>query len=130
MDTVAPAAVVLDLPFSGRWLARNSPATRIPSHGSHLFGTTYAIDLVGVDDHGRSAPRGWRAWLATEAPERFAGYGRPVLAPVDGRVVSVVTDAQDHVARRSPASQVGYALGQRGRVAQGPAAITEQIEMK
>ena len=26
-------------------------------HGTHLFGSTYAIAFVGVDEHGRSAPR-------------------------------------------------------------------------
>lgn len=74
--------VVLDLPFRGRWRARNSPARRVPSHGSHLFGTTYAIDFVAVDATGRSEPRNWRSALWREDPRGFVGFGAPVLAPV------------------------------------------------
>lgn len=29
--------VLLDLPSQGRWLARNGPARRVPSHETHLF---------------------------------------------------------------------------------------------
>jgi hypothetical protein len=64
--------VVLSLPFTGLWLARNSPARRVPSHGSDLFGESYAIDFVRVDERGRSAAhRDWRTYLASEPPERF-----------------------------------------------------------
>ena len=44
----------LDLayPFEGRRLTRNSPADRVPSHGTSLFGTTWAIDFVPVDGRG------------------------------------------------------------------------------
>ena len=28
--------VLLDLPFTGLWLTRNSPAARVPSHGTDL----------------------------------------------------------------------------------------------
>jgi hypothetical protein len=33
-------------PVRGRWQAVNSPADRVPSHGVHAYGQTYAIDLV------------------------------------------------------------------------------------
>ncbi len=56
MAEVAP--LLLAFPFRGRWMAQNSPADRVPSHGTHLFGTTYAIDFVAVDERGRTAPRG------------------------------------------------------------------------
>lgn len=110
--------VVLDLPFRGRWQARNSPARRVPSHGSHLFGTTYAIDFVAVDATGRSAPRNWRSALWREDPRGFAGFGAPVLAPVGGRVVAVHDGEDDHVARRSQLTLVGYLLtqGRRARL--------------
>ena len=57
MDATRQGPVMLDLPFRGRWMARNSPAKRVPSHGTHLLGTTYAIDFIAVDERGRSAPR-------------------------------------------------------------------------
>src|SRR5690606_23743425 len=88
--------LVLDYPFTGRWLTRNSPARRVPSHGTHLMGTTYAIDFIPVDDHGRSAPWSWRAAVATEPPEAFVGFGRPVLAPCAGRVVVAHDGEPDH----------------------------------
>lgn len=117
------SAVVLDLPFHGRWLARNSPARRVPSHGTHLFGVTYAIDFVAVDERGRSAPHTWRTWVATEPPEAFLGFGAPILAPAGGTVVLAHDGEPDHVARRSQLTLIPYALGQARRVREGLAAI-------
>ncbi len=114
------APVVLDLPFRGSWLARNSPARRVPSHGTHLFGTTYAIDFVAVDGRGLPAPRTWRTALSVETPELFHGFDQPVLAPAAGRVVIAHDGEVDHVARRSQLALVAYAVGQRGRVRGGP----------
>ena len=116
-------AVVLDLPFRGRWFARNSPARRVPSHGTHLFGVTYAIDFVAVDGSGLPAPRTWRTLFATERPEAFQGFGRPVLAPVAGEVVAVHDGEPDHAARRSQLALVPYAAGQAQRVRRGIAAV-------
>ena len=115
--------VLLDFPFTGRWTVQNSPANRVPSHGTHLLGTTYAIDFVAVDGRGRSAPPSWRAVLGTEAPEGFTGFGVPVLAPVAGTVAAVHDGERDHETRRSPLALAGYALTQRERVRRGPAGI-------
>ena len=115
--------VLLDFPFTGRWTVQNSPANRVPSHGTHLLGTTYAIDFVAVDAHGRSAPPSFRAVFGTEAPEAFTGFGVPVLAPAAGTVAAVHDGEPDHKARRSPFALAGYALTQRQRVRQGPAGI-------
>lgn len=119
--TAAP--VVLDLPFRGRWLARNSPARRVPSHGTHLFGTTYAIDFLAVDERGRSARITWRTAVATEAPERFVGFGADILAPAAGHVVTALDVVADHAARRSPLTLLPYALGQAGRARAGGTAL-------
>ncbi|GAA1862162.1 M23 family metallopeptidase [Asanoa iriomotensis] len=114
--------VVLELPFQGTWQVRNSPARRVPSHGTHLFATTYAMDFVEVRDGRTSATRDWRTMLATEPVERFYAFGAPILAPAAGRVVSVHDGEPDLVARRSPAAQVPYALTQASRArAGGPA---------
>lgn len=115
--------VLLDYPFVGRWMARNSPARRVPSHGTNLFGSTYAIDLIGVDGRGRSAPWGWRAAAATEPPERFAGFGRTLLAPVGGRVVAVHDLEVDHAAYRSAPAGLAFLLGQGRRVRSGAIGI-------
>lgn len=116
--------VLLSLPFDGPWLARNSPAARVPSHGSDLFGERFAIDFIAVDEQRRTARlRDWRTYLATEPPERFLAFGRPILAPVPGRIVAAHDGEPDHEARRSQLALAGYALGQAGRVRQGVSVI-------
>ncbi|MDR2987926.1 MAG: M23 family metallopeptidase [Nocardiopsaceae bacterium] len=116
--------VELSLPFTGRWAVQNSPARRVPSHGTDLLGSRYAVDFVGVDDRHRTAPlRDWRTFLTTEPPERFFAFGRPILAPGCGVVVTVHDGETDHAARRSQLSLIPYALGQASRLRQGPSAI-------
>ena len=118
------APVELTLPFSGRWTVQNSPARRVPSHGTDLMGERYAIDFVGVDDRGRTAStRDWRTVLATEPPERYAGFGRPILAPADGTVVVAADTEPDHAGRRSQLALVPYTLGQASRVRRSVAAV-------
>lgn len=120
----SPRPVLLSLPFSGRWLVQNSPARRVPSHGSDLFGERYAIDFVGVDERGRTAgTRDWATVFGTEPPDRFVGFGRSVLAPAAGTVIAVHDGEGDHQARRSPLTLLPYALGQAARVRAGVAAI-------
>ena len=111
--------VVLSVPVPGSCLVQNSPANRVPSHGTDAFGSSYAIDLVPVDERGRSAARTWRRAFTRESPEIFVGFGRPILAPVAGRVVLVHDGEPDHEARRSQLSLVRYMLGQRRRAQRG-----------
>jgi hypothetical protein len=130
MNKVSPSRssmvreIVISLPFAGLWLARNSPARRIPSHGTDLFGERYAIDFIGVDHRRRTADRrDWRTFVASEPAERFFAYGRPILAPADGTVVDAHDREIDHVGRRSQLTLVPYALGQPARLRQGVGAI-------
>jgi hypothetical protein len=117
-------AVVIELPFTGLWRARNSPARRVPSHGTELMATAHAIDFIGVDAQGRSGSRrDWRTLLATEPPSRFVGFDRPLLSPGDGNVVTAHDGEPDHEARRSQLALLPYALGQAARVRQGVIAI-------
>jgi hypothetical protein len=116
--------VAVSLPFTGKWKVENSPRRRVPSHGTDMLGTTYSIDFVGVDEDGRTAPSvSWRTVLSTEPPELFFAFGRPILAPVSGRVVTVHQGELDHRARRSQLALVPYALGQAARIRQGAGAI-------
>ena len=112
-------AVVLSFPFRGTWRVENSPARRVPSHGTEAFGVSHAIDFVAVDDRNLSAPRTWRTWVGVEAAEGFRGFGEPVLAPVSGEVVAVHDTEPDHEARRSQLRLAAYVLGQAGRARQG-----------
>jgi hypothetical protein len=111
--------VVLELPFRGRWIVENSPARRVPSHGTHAFGASHAIDFVAVRD-GRTAPlRDWRTAFAVEPVQRFYAFNQPVFAPAGGRVVSAQDGEPDLVARRSPFARISYAATQATRARQG-----------
>jgi hypothetical protein len=118
-----PDHVVLNLPFRGTWLARNSPARRVPSHGTHLFATTYAMDFVAVRGRRTATTQDWRTLLSTEPPERFVAFGQPILAPAAGRVVAVHDGQADHEARRSQFALVSYALTQAARARAGAGAL-------
>jgi hypothetical protein len=115
-------AVDLTYPFAGRWLVQNSPANRVPSHGTTLFATSYAIDFVPVDNTNRTAPLTLGALLRPEPPERFPGFGRPIVAPIAGIIVAAHDSDADHVAHRGLPS-IGYALSQRRRAATGWVAL-------
>ena len=122
--TSSAREIELSLPFAGLWLARNSPARRVPSHGSDLVGERYAIDFIGVDDRHRTVGiRDWRTFFATEPPERFFAFGQPILAPGSGTVADVHDNELDHEGRRTTLALVPYTLGQAARLRQGVGAI-------
>ncbi len=109
MTLAAPAAggepLELDSPVAGAWMAINSPTSTVPSHGTHGYGQTYAVDLVAVPE-GVERPVFGQAGGAFLRPERFPAFGEPVHAPADGEVVRVVDDIRDH---RSRSSWLGFA---------------------
>jgi hypothetical protein len=86
-------------PVLGRWLALNSPANRVPSHGVHSFGQTYAIDLVHVPGDRPRPEFGSDAGF--RRPEEFPAFGAPIVAPGDGIVVRACDGERDHRARNS-----------------------------
>lgn len=112
------STVDLAYPFTGRWLTQNSPANRVPSHGTARFASSFAIDFVPVNRAGRTAPFRVASLLRPEPPERFPGFGRSILAPVSGIVVAVENAQPDHHAYRGLPS-VGYAVSQGRRAAAG-----------
>lgn len=92
--------VILRSPVSGRWVPVNSPADKVPSHGTHELGQTYAIDLVHAPDPGREW-RPLRRWPLAARPETFPAFGRDVAAPADGVVVQASGWQRDHWSRNS-----------------------------
>jgi peptidase M23-like protein len=122
-DAAASEPIELAVPLRGPCRVQNSPANRVPSHGTTAFGSSHAIDLVPVDDRGRSAPPSWRGLVGSEPPDVFVGFGRDILAPVAGRVVLVHDGEVDHEARRSPLTALPYLLTQGRRAASGAAAL-------
>ncbi|HEX2034348.1 MAG TPA: M23 family metallopeptidase [Chloroflexota bacterium] len=92
---LAPRAVAP--PVRGRWVAVNSPASGVPSHGTHGHGQTFAIDLVYEPALGTRPAFGSGA--AFRPAQDFPGFGQEILAPADGRVVAVRQSAPDHRSR-------------------------------
>lgn len=83
-------------PVGGRWLAVNSPSSRVPSHGVRAYGQAYAIDLARwPDEGGMDWGTGWAR------PDTIAGFGDPVHAMVDGEVVRASGWRRDHRCRTS-----------------------------
>lgn len=112
------ASIDLEYPFTGRWIVQNSPANRVPSHGTALLATSYAIDFVPADGAGRSAPITFSSFIRPEPAEKFSGFGRMLLTPVEGIVVSAHDTEPDHPAYRGLPS-IGYALTQQRRARAG-----------
>lgn len=110
-------SIDIGLPFVGDWLVQNSPANRVPSHGTRLFASSHAIDFVPVAA-GRTAPITLRSMFRPEDPAAFPGFGRPIMAPVGGTVVAAHDVEPDHDAYRGFPS-IGYALTQRRRASMG-----------
>ncbi|MGW3651213.1 M23 family metallopeptidase [Streptomyces sp. NPDC000878] len=84
-------------PVTGRWSAVNSPRTRVPSHRTHAYGQTFAVDLV-YEPEGRSRPA-FGEGPGFRPPEDFPAFGEELVAPGDGRVVTVRDRARDHRSR-------------------------------
>ncbi|MFF9688158.1 M23 family metallopeptidase [Streptomyces sp. NPDC014623] len=96
-------AVEVLAPVTGRWSALNSPADRVPSHGVHAYGQTYAIDIVAEGAEGPSAGRPGFAWLwpVARGPRAFPAFGAPLLAVADATVVTADDTQRDHLSRNS-----------------------------
>jgi len=120
MSVATPVDLVY--PFFGKWLVQNSPANRLPSHGTTLFASSYAIDFVPISDAGGTARITLASLLRSQAPEDFPGYGRPIHSPATGVVVARHDALRDHHAYRG-LSSLGYALGQRKRASAGWVAL-------
>lgn len=86
-------AVVVEFPLRGEWVAVRTPAHRVPSHGTELFGQRYAFDLVRPDQRRglHLQPAGAvRSFLLGGRTRDYYGWGQPVHAACDGRVVAAV----------------------------------------
>jgi hypothetical protein len=93
-------------PVRGRWSALNSPADKVPSHGTHAYGQTYAIDIVAEgDDAGaegpRARPRLAVVWPMARRPRVFPAFGEPLYAVADATVVHASDWRRDHLSRNS-----------------------------
>ncbi|MFJ5050239.1 M23 family metallopeptidase [Streptomyces sp. NPDC088719] len=111
--------VEVDPPVAGRWTALNSPADKTPSHGTHVYGQTYAIDIVADPETGEGEPPARPAfrwlWPFLRRNGAFPAFGAPLLAVADATVVRASDGQRDHLSRNSlPA--LGYLMLIEGNV--------------
>jgi len=91
--------VTVAAPVRGRWVAINSPGSRVPSHGTRTNGQMYAVDVVRPSNG--DAPPLMRRGLMPDRPEEYSCFGDPVFAVAAGTVTRVVDDRRDHLARNT-----------------------------
>ncbi|MGW2636587.1 M23 family metallopeptidase [Streptomyces sp. NPDC001348] len=97
---VAREPVEVSPPVTGRWSALNSPADRTPSHGTHAYGQTFAIDIVAEPEPG-ARPCFRMLWPLARRNSAFPAFGAPLLAVADATVVRASDDQRDHLSRTS-----------------------------
>lgn len=78
-------------PVRGRWVALNSPASRVPSHGTDRYGQRYAIDFAVLNrkTNSFSTQSVWRQCFLLAETQYFHCWNRQVHAIFDGRAVKV-----------------------------------------
>jgi murein DD-endopeptidase MepM/ murein hydrolase activator NlpD len=93
-------AVVVEFPLRGeRWVAVNTPAERIPSHGTDMLGQRFAFDFLKVDSrkgiHPQPAGDLRAMFIGTRTRDAYA-WGAEIRAPFDCEIVR----ASDGMAER------------------------------
>ncbi|MEV5600563.1 M23 family metallopeptidase [Streptomyces sp. NPDC052299] len=96
-----PAPVAVAPPVTGRWSAVNSPADKVPSHGTHSLAQTYAIDIVAEPADGPARPRTVLLWPVARRNRDYPAFGAPLYAVAGGTVVHAEDGQRDHLSRGS-----------------------------
>jgi hypothetical protein len=88
----------VDFPLRGEWIAANTPAERIPSHGTDSLGQRYAFDFFRTDFRNGlpffKGPAGlyYACWISVK---HCYCWDEPVYAPFDAEVVALVDGLKD-----------------------------------
>jgi len=91
----APEPLGLRLPFEGYWRVSQGHSCS-NDHRVGGFGGDFAWDFAAVGPGGRSS----RSEEAGNNEDSYS-FGKPVLAPIDGRVVRVIDDVPDGEGQKS-----------------------------
>ncbi len=94
--------ISVKFPLSGEWCAVNTPGEKIPSHGTDIFGQTYAYDFLQIDWNEKgyrffNKPMLQSALFGVNLKDTFC-WSQPIYAPFDGEVVEV----SDGLKERNP----------------------------
>ncbi len=81
------SSIKYSLPFSGNWIVVNGGTQKTFSHSWNIPTQRYAYDFLILDENGKSYQGD-----QTEAVNYYC-YGKTILAPADGKVVEVGSDA-------------------------------------
>ena len=96
-DNLEP--ITVKFPLRGEWTAVNTPAHRIPSHGTDYLGQRYAFDFVAQDHRGKLYSASfWRHLIGKVQVQDCYAWSQPVFSPIDG----VVVDQKDGGRRSVP----------------------------
>ncbi len=89
ISTPPSEAVVLDSPLAGEWFVSNGGRSVLLN--GHSANESNAVDFMRLGANGRTHTGGSGAPLSS-----YAGFGWPVLAPADGRIVEVTDGYADN----------------------------------
>ena len=99
-----------------------SPATKVPRHGTNFLGQTYGVDLI-FSPNGQNCPTSESSRSGLRPPEDFPSFGETIFAAADGTVVRVHDAERDQNSRSGRKAlrflkfeQFVRALGPPGRV--------------
>ena len=93
----ASAPAIVEFPLRGEWRAVNTPAERVPSHGTDFFAQRYAYDFTRMDAAGtRYGSAGLvRQFLGVMSASAFFAWDQPVASVFRGRVLAAKDGAPD-----------------------------------
>ncbi|WP_405896274.1 M23 family metallopeptidase [Streptomyces sp. NBC_00727] len=110
IETRPPAPVAVVPPVTGRWSAVNSPADKVPSHGTHSLAQTYAIDIVAEPESGPTRPAPVWFWPVARRNRDYPAFGAPLYAVAGGTVIHAEDGQRDHLSRSSLAGVLYFWL--------------------
>jgi len=86
--------ISVKFPLRGEWCAVNTPGERIPSHGTDLFGQTYAYDFIQIDWRKKKAFKFFdysifKGLLFGVPLNETYCWSQPIFAPFDCEVIEM-----------------------------------------
>jgi hypothetical protein len=83
---------VVEFPLRGEWTAINTPAHRIPSHGTNMLGMRYAFDFIRISRKPMrylSSKNVLYHMFSSVSVKDCFGWSQPVYSPCEGEVITM-----------------------------------------